>query len=114
MYPTFMAKRYKPLSEGNKLDWWLFNFGTIVGLYRENDSTKSLQFLSIKNQQKGNGNFDLFFEYLRTYCSLKEMNLEILSIENDRLLNHLLNKRGFEITQNLDSIYNVIKYFNKK
>jgi hypothetical protein len=89
-------------------EWARFKIGTMKGLW--NHDGFNYQILALENTDKGNGHFQDLFDWFENSCKRDKCNLLILEINNTRLYNHLITKRGFQVIE--DSPKNLIKLFN--
>lgn len=70
-----------------------FRVGTVTGLYAT--IGKSYCILALINHEKGNGHFTDTLEWFENSAKRDGYALRIIEIMNGRLMEHLINKRGF-------------------
>lgn len=74
-------------------EWLMFKVGTCNGLWRCN--CNSYEILAISNDIPGNGHFEDVLEWFEFSCKRDKKDLVFLEIWNEKLMSHLINKRGF-------------------
>lgn len=70
-----------------------FRIGTCSGLWQSTD--KSYDILAIDNSKRGNGHFDDVLEWFENSCKRDKKHLMFLEVWNEKLMKHLIEKRGF-------------------
>lgn len=101
-----MPSPYDIFGDGHQM----FRIGTCEGQW---GSLKDCYYiLSVINDKPNNGHFTDVLEWFGNSCKRDNKNLLILGCMNDRLYNHLVNKKGF-IPLDKDK-ENVMKVFNWK
>jgi len=84
--------------------WIRFRIGTCHGLWR--GTHREYQILAVINEEPGNGHFEDVIDWFERSAKRDNRNLMFMEMINDEFRDHLINKRGFEITSN-----NVIKRY---
>lgn len=88
--------------------WWLdqsyveFKIGTCSGIYDCHD--KTYRILAITNDVVNNGHFEDVLEWFEYACRRDGYNLMFQEVANNRLGRHLIDKRGFTTTDNINYI----------
>jgi len=96
---------FESTPEPTHLDFFGFRIGTCHGLWRANKN--SYEILAVINNERNNGHFNDVLEWFEMSSKRDKYELRVLELYNDRLMQHLIVKKGFEkVDEN-----NVVKKF---
>lgn len=70
-----------------------YRVGTCHGLWTSTEDTYDI--LAVLNDEPGNGHFNDVMQWFEHSCERDNKNLRFLETWNERLVTHLVNKRGF-------------------
>ena len=82
-----------------------YHVGTCAGIYASTPETYDI--IAVVNDTPGNGHFEDVLEWFEQSCRRDRRALRFMEILNERLRDHLVNKRGFQY----EGENNCIKYF---
>ena len=79
-----------------------FRIGQCSGIYRSNDG--NYEILGVHNNTPGNGHFEDVLDWFYMSCKRDKQNLVILELINNRFKKHLIDKRGFVLTNETTAV----------
>lgn len=85
----------------------MYIFGTLDGIFRAKGGTLAL--IAVQNEAIGNGDFAVFMDYYEKMAQDMQLWPAVVEIENTRLYDHLISKRGYTVLDLGNSSRNLIK-----
>lgn len=85
----------------------MYIFGTLDGIFRAKGGTLAL--IAVQNEAIGNGDFAVFMDYYEKMAQDLQLWPAVVEIENTRLYDHLINKRGYAVFDLGNTSRNLIK-----
>ena len=97
--PFLATEPYEGIAGGVFIN---FKVGTCHGMFTATD--EAYQLVAVMNDQPGNGHFTDVLEWFENSAKRDGKALEVVEIWNDRLRQHLIQKRGFRLKENGDTV----------